>query len=209
MLPLGEWNHRTVLGLAAAPPTRTEATTRTATRRRNQFAGPPFGDGSYSDDVSGWGVFATVTGSATAALLGLLFVAVSIRVEPIARSAELRNRSAQTMTLLLTGLLISALLAVPDQPEWVLGVEYLILALTVTGVAVMLDRRVGTQSGSAVGRRLDATNPTSVTCSLLAIAAIVLILGHKAGIYVIVPAVIAVLVGGVVNAWLILVKLTD
>jgi len=44
---------------------------------------------------------------------------------------------------------------------------------------------------------------------LLAIAAIVLILGHKAGIYVIVPAVIAVLVGGVVNAWLILVKLTD
>jgi hypothetical protein len=54
-------------------------------------------------------------GAATAALLGLLFVAVSIRVETIAKSAELRNRSAQTLTLLLTGLLVAALLAVPDQ----------------------------------------------------------------------------------------------
>jgi hypothetical protein len=32
---------------------------------------------------------------------------------------------------------------------------------------------------------------------------------HKDGIYLVVPALIAVLVGGVVNAWLILVRLTD
>jgi len=56
---------------------------------------------------------------------------------------------------------------------------------------------------------LDAINPTSVTCSLLAIAAVILILGHTDGIYLHVPALIAVLVGGVVNAWLILVRLTD
>jgi len=147
-------------------------------------------------------------GAATAALLGLLFVAVSIRGETIASSAELRNRSAQTLSLLLTGLLITALLAVPDQPKWTLGVEYLVLALVVTGVAVILNRRAGPQSGSALGRRLDAINPTFVTCSLLAIAAVILILGDKDGIYLLVPALIAVLVGGVVNAWLILVRLT-
>jgi hypothetical protein len=106
-----------------------------------------------------------VMGAATASLLGLLFVAVSIRVETIAKSAELRNRSAQTLTLMLAGLLVTALLAVPDQPKWVLGAEYLVLALVVTGV--------------------------------------------KDGIYLVVPALIAVLVGGVVNAWLILVRLTD
>jgi hypothetical protein len=44
---------------------------------------------------------------------------------------------------------------------------------------------------------------------LLGVAAVVLILGQKDGIYVVVPALIAVLVGGVVNAWLILVRLTD
>jgi hypothetical protein len=72
--------------------------------------------------VSGWGDFAVLMGAATASLLGLLFVAVSIRVEPIAKSAELRNRSAHTMTLLLTGLLAAALLAVPDQRRWALGI---------------------------------------------------------------------------------------
>jgi len=149
-----------------------------------------------------------VVGAATASLLGLLFVAVSIRVETVARSAEVRNRSAQTMALLLTGLLVAVLLAVPDQPKWVLGVEYLVLALVVTGVAVTLDRQAGTQHGNAIVQRLDAINPTVVTCSLLAIAAVVLILGHEDGIYVLVPALIAVLVGGVVNAWLILVRLT-
>jgi hypothetical protein len=159
--------------------------------------------------VSGWGDFAVVMGAATAALLGLLFVAVSIRVAPIAGSAELRNRSAQTLTLLLTGLLVAALLAVPDQRKWALGAEYLTLTLVVTGVALLLDRRAGDRSGSTLGRRLDAINPTFVTCSLLAIAAVVLILGHKDGIYFLVPALIAVLVGGVVNAWLILVRLTD
>jgi hypothetical protein len=158
--------------------------------------------------VSGWGDFAVVIGAATAALLGLLFVAVSIRVEMIAKSAELRNRSAQTLTLLLTGLLVASLLAVPDQRKWLLGAEYLVLALVVTGVALILDRRAGGQSGSALGRRLDAINPTFVTCSLLVIAGAILILGHKDGIYLLVPALIAVLVGGVVNAWLILVRLT-
>ena len=39
-------------------------------------------------------------------------------------------------------------------------------------------------------------------------AAVILILGHEDGIYLLVPALVAVLVGGVVNAWLILVKLT-
>jgi hypothetical protein len=158
--------------------------------------------------VSNWGDFAVVMGAATAALLGLLFVAVSIRVEPIARSAELRNRTAQTVTLLLTGLLVSALLAVP-QDTWALGVEYLVLALVVAAVARVLDRRAGGRVGSAIGRVLDSTNPTIVTCLLLAVAGVILIFGETDGAYFLVPALIAVLVGGVVNAWLILVRLTD
>lgn len=73
----------------------------------------------------------------------------------------------------------------------------------------MLDRRAGRQSGSAIGRRLDAINPTTVTCSLLVIAAVILILGSTDGIYLLVPALITALVGGVVYAWLILVRLSE
>ena len=76
-------------------------------------------------------------------------------------------------------------------------------------MALILDRRAGGQDRSALGRLLGATNPTVFTCSLLVVAAVTLILGQKDGIYLLVPALIAVLVGGVVNAWLILVRLTD
>jgi hypothetical protein len=157
--------------------------------------------------LSDWGDFAVVMGAATAALLGLLFVAVSIRVETIAQSAELRNRSAQTGALLLTGLLVAALLAVPDQRKWALGAEYFVLAVVVTGVALILDRRAGQQNVSDFGRLLDAHNPTFITCSLLVVAAVILMLGQQDGLYLVVPTLIAVLIGGVVNAWLILVRL--
>jgi hypothetical protein len=52
------------------------------------------------------------------------------------------------------------------------------------------------EGGSSVGRLLDAVNPT-FTCSLLAVASIVLIVGHKDGIYLTVPVEIALLGGGV------------
>jgi hypothetical protein len=121
----------------------------------------------------------------------------------------LRNRSAQTLSLLLTGLLAAVLLAVPDQPKWALGIEYLVLAVVVAGMALTLDRRAGSRSVSTVGRSLDAINPTIITCSLLVITAVILILDHEDGLYFLVAALIAVLVGGVVNASLILVRLND
>jgi hypothetical protein len=158
--------------------------------------------------VTGWGDFAAVVGAATGALLGLLFVAVSIRVEASSKSPELRNRSAQTLAVLLTGVLAAVLLAVPEQRLWTLGGEYFVLAVVVGGFAVVLDRAVD-ESGSSLGRLLDAINPTFVTCSLLVVSAVVLILDHKFGLYFLIPAVIAVLIGGVVNAWLILVRLTE
>ena len=54
-----------------------------------------------------WGTFATVAGTAAASLAGLLFVAVSIRTDVIARSQELRNRAAQTLALFVTALFIT------------------------------------------------------------------------------------------------------
>ena len=90
--------------------------------------------------MTDWGVFSTVAGGATAALLGLLFVAVSIRVEVIAGSVELRNRAAQTGVLFLTGLLASLLLVIPEQERW-LGVEFLVLAGAAGATILALGRK--------------------------------------------------------------------
>jgi hypothetical protein len=157
--------------------------------------------------LTDWGVFSTVAGGATAALLGLLFVAVSIRVEFIARSVELRNRATQTGVLFLTGLLASLLLVIPEQERW-LGLEFLVLA-GVTGATVLaLDRRADRDtSGSRAGHLLDLATPNSA-CLLLAAAGLLLLLGQGWGVYLFPAAVIVVLLGGTANAWLLLV-ITD
>jgi hypothetical protein len=58
--------------------------------------------------------FATVAGGAAAALTGLLFVAVSIRIDVIAKSQELRSRAAQTLALFVALLFITILISIPD-----------------------------------------------------------------------------------------------
>ena len=82
------------------------------------------------------------------------------------------------------------------------------LAFVAAGAGLALDRRAGGKGTNAFANLLDATSPTPVVAVLYLAAAIVLLLGHRGGLYLLVPALAAVLIGGVVGAWLILVNLT-
>lgn len=88
-----------------------------------------------------WATFATVSGGAAAGLTGLLFVAVSIRIDFIAKSQELRNRAAQTLALFVSVLFVAIVLSIPDQSYAALGVELLVVALIIGGSLLVLDRR--------------------------------------------------------------------
>jgi hypothetical protein len=156
-----------------------------------------------------WETFAVITGGAAAALAGLLFVAVSIRVDVIARSQELRNRAAQTLSLFFTVVVIAALIAIPGQGYRTLGSELLALAV-ITGVGLyMLDRRANAErSNQPIALILDAVSPNLLTSLLLLAAGIVLALGVHAGLYVLAAPVLTALAGGVIGAWLFLTKVT-
>ena len=56
--------------------------------------------------MPGWDTFAVIIGGAAGALIGLLFVSVSIRIEVISASPDFRNRSAETLSLFTTVLLV-------------------------------------------------------------------------------------------------------
>jgi len=160
--------------------------------------------------LEAWDTFAEISGSAAAALTGLLFVAVSIRIASIARSQELRNRAAQTLSLFGTVLIISVLIAIPGQPYRALGAELVVLAaITGTGLYILDQRAKGERSDQAIGPVLEAVTPTTVTSLLLLAAGIVLVLGVHAGLYVLVGPVLVALVGGVASAWLFLTKITQ
>ena len=160
--------------------------------------------------MEAWDTFAEISGSAAAALTGLLFVAVSIRIASIARSQELRNRAAQTLSLFGTVLIVSVLIAIPRQAYRTLGVELVVLAvITGTGLYILDRRAKGDRSNQAIAPALEAVTPITVTSLLLLAAGIVLVVGVPAGLYVLVGPVVVALAGGVASAWLFLTKITE
>ena len=157
-----------------------------------------------------WDAFATIAGGAAGALTGLLFVAVSIRADYIARSQELRNRAAQTLLLFGTVLVVAVLMAIPGQGYRTLGAELLAAGVATGAGLFLLDRRAkASRSDQAIAQVLEAVTPNMVTSVLLLAAAVVLLLGLGAGLYVLVAPVLTALVGGVTSAWVFLTKITE
>jgi hypothetical protein len=160
--------------------------------------------------VKAWDTFAVICGAAAATLTGLLFVAVSIRIASIARSQELRNRAAQTLSLFGMVLVISVLISIPGQAYRTLGAELVVFAVGAgTGLHILDRRAKGERSDQAIAPVLEAVTPTTVTSLLLLAAGIVLVIGAHAGLYVLVGPVLVALVGGVTSAWLFLTKVTE
>jgi len=155
----------------------------------------------------GWDSFAVVSGGSAGALVGLLFVAVSLRIDYISRSAELRYRAAQTLGLFMTVLLIALLLVTPGQPLRVLGLELLAVGVATGAFLYVLGRRADAErSDQRLARIVEAISPNWLTSLCVAGSGIVLLCGVHAGLYVLLPPVFAALVVGVINAWLFLTK---
>jgi len=154
-----------------------------------------------------WLSFGEALAAVGGALTGLLFVAVSVKSNVLAASLGLRSRAAQTLVLFLTSVLIAVLLVAP-QPAAALGWELLAVAL-VTGTALfILDRRAGHSSDQGWARYIERFSPNTITAALVAVAGLTFLLKAGGGLYWLIPASVAGLVGGVVNAWLFLVRLT-
>jgi hypothetical protein len=69
-----------------------------------------------------WRDFGVTAGGLAGALTELLFVAVSIKSDTLAKSGSLRSRAAQTLVLFMTTALAAVVLVAP-QPGGALGGE--------------------------------------------------------------------------------------
>ena len=130
------------------------------------------------DRLKTWSTFAEIAGTAAASLIGLLFVAVSIRIDFIARSQELRNRAAQTLSLFGTVLLTAILIAVPGQATEALGAELTALAVIAGGGLAVLDRRAKADASTkAIRKTLELITPTTIVSILLLASGVLLVFG--------------------------------
>ena len=152
-----------------------------------------------------WRDFGVTVGGLAGALTGLLFVAVSINSQVLARSLSLTSRVAQTLVLFITPA-ISAVMLVAPQPAAALGWELLALSAFSGAVLLILDRRAGHNADSGVARYIERASPNSLTALLFGLAGLTFLVKSGGGLYWLIPAVLAGLVGGVINAWLFLVR---
>jgi hypothetical protein len=156
-----------------------------------------------------WSTFAEVCGTAAASLIGLLFVAVSIRIDLIAPSQELRNRAAQTLSLFGTVLIIAILIAVPGQSKRILGAELIVLAIIAAAGLIILERRAKTHTSNlSMTRILAITAPSMMVSITLLVSGVVLASGAHDGLYVLIIPILVALISGVASAWLFLTKIT-
>jgi hypothetical protein len=160
--------------------------------------------------VHEWDTFAVIVGGSAGALVGLLFVAISIHAGRIAESADLRGRAAQTLVIFAALLLIALLLGIPEQSQRVLGVVFLVLAVLVAVALILLDRLArNTDSPRGVASTVKNVNPSTLTALGIALAGGLMVFGVDWADFALVPVICAAMIGGLASAWLLLTKLTD
>jgi hypothetical protein len=154
-----------------------------------------------------WAGFGEALAAVAGALTGLLFVALSVKSDVLAASRSLSSRAAQTLVLFMTSVLIAVFLVAP-QPAAAMGAELLAVAVVSGAALLILDRRAGHGSDQDVARYVERFSPNTITAVLVGVAGLTFLLKAGGGLYWLIPAAVASLVGGVINAWLFLVRVT-
>jgi hypothetical protein len=152
-----------------------------------------------------WHDFGVTVGGLAGALTGLLFVAVSIKSDTLASSRSLSSRAGQTLVLFMTSALAAVFLVAP-QPGDALGGELIALAAAAGTALYLFDRRGGHDQASRVARYIERASPNTITAALYGVAGVTFLVTAGGGLYWLIPAAVTSLTGGVINAWLFLLR---
>src|SRR6202167_5421060 len=153
-----------------------------------------------------WHEFFVAAVGASAALLGLLFVTISINLEHILKHRHLPGRAAGTLGTLLSALVVCSFGLAPGQSNRTLGVEILAAGAVVATQAVWVsvgERRQGDPLSWTLGSLPLLLFPALAFvgggCSLLA--------GSRGALYWILAGTVLTFVAASVNAWVLLVEI--
>jgi hypothetical protein len=146
---------------------------------------------------------------ASAALGGLLFVAISLNLPQIGSAKDLADRALLALSLLLSILVVSSLMLIPDQPRLLIGIE--VLAVSIAPIVLALTRRSRSsgrnEPGVAVKRLSNKTLLVSALAPYLAGGTLIVVGDLRIGLYFVAVAIVVSLIKAVLDAWVLLIEI--
>ena len=156
--------------------------------------------------IEAWSDLFVASAGASAALAGLVFVAISINVEDIVKNKGLPEMGVVTIMLLLGVLIASLFGLIPEQSNQDLGIELLVMSIIWTaGIGRFAFRSLPDESNlERTVSRLGL--PAFGTLPYLA-GAIILVSGSDTGMYFVFAGMIGAVIAAVMDAWILLVEI--
>lgn len=155
-----------------------------------------------------WGPAFTAIAGSSAALTGLLFVAISINLSQIIKVPGLVPRAIEVLVLLTAVLILSTLMLMPSQSAATLGSE----ALAIAVIAEIFIARIQFRAS----RHMVGFTPVGFAARvfgsqlgvvLLTVGGVSLLAETAGGLYWIVPGMLAAMISAIIGAWVLLVEI--
>jgi len=153
-----------------------------------------------------WHDFFLAAVGASAALLGLLFVTVSINLEHILKYPHLPGRASATLGTLVTVLVVSTFGLAPDQATHIFAWEIVTVSVVAATQALWVSLRKR-QPGDPVTWTLGSLPLLLVPPLVLAGGGFSLLVGGGGGLYWILFGTVLAFVTVSINAWVLLVEI--
>jgi hypothetical protein len=160
-----------------------------------------------SELAEDWSQFNVAMAGATAALAGLLIVAMSVNLKTIMASKSLPVRMATVLATLLLALAATALGLAPGQPSWAFGLEVLSGVLIAAVFEVRAIRAIRhDQLVTSASRMLKAVAGI-VPITAYLIGSLLLIAGSAvAGLWFFAAGAILAIASAILHSWIVLVE---
>jgi len=154
-------------------------------------------------NIQAWSDYGVAIVGGTAALTGLLFVAVSVNGAWFSSSEAHQGRAGQALVFFVVPLVTGILLLIPGQTTTSLGIEIVVFGLLVGRVLLLLGSAELSDEPRAI-IVIDRASPRMLMTIALIAGGASLIAGRFGGLYWVAGAHVGALLAGLLNAWVFL-----
>ena len=159
-------------------------------------------------DVARWGTFFSAETSASAALTGLLFVAISINLQQIVKSPNLVSRALKALLTLTVVLFVSSLCLVPGQSASALAGEIGMLGALLWLSGIWLQHKSVHNNPYISARARTVHYVLAHACALpIIVAAFSILRARGGGLYLLVAATLLCFLSALLDAWVLMIEI--